>query len=88
MRENLSIVSLQPDQEILAAGVPVMMRVEIRNQGNSTARNINLNLRSFENIPGETLPRVDRYASGKETVLPTLVLDTIPPGETISRVSK
>ncbi len=84
-RENLSVVSLQPDQEILAAGVPVMMRVDIRNPGASAARNVNLTLKSFESIPGETQPRVDRFASGKETVLPTLVLDSIPAGETVSR---
>ncbi len=30
--ENLSITALQSDQEVLAAGVPVMMRVDVRNQ--------------------------------------------------------
>jgi uncharacterized membrane protein len=84
-RENLSVVSLQPDQEVLAAGVPVMMRVDIRNPGASAARNVNLTLKSFETVPGETQPRIDRYASGKETALPTLVLDSIPAGETVSR---
>lgn len=83
--ENLSIVAMRPDQEVLAAGVPVMMRLDVHNPGSTPARNVSISIKSFENLPSDTQPRADRFASGKEANLPPLVLDVVPPGETVSR---
>ncbi len=83
--ENLSLVSLQADQEILAAGVPVMMKLEVRNPGTATLRNVNVTVKLFEYDSDHLSPLPDRYASGKETQLPPVVVESISPGETISR---
>lgn len=80
--ENLSIVSLVPDEEILAASVPLMMRVEVRNNGQTAVKNVNVTLKQYEFDASQTQPRVDRFASGNESTLPPLVIDTIAPGET------
>lgn len=82
---NLSIVALQTDQEILATGVPVMVRVDVRNQGIAAVRNINLTMKLYEFDPTTVQPRSDRYASGNETQLPPVIFDSIAPGETVSR---
>jgi uncharacterized membrane protein len=84
-RENLTMVSLQPDQEVLAASVPVMMRLEVRNTGPSPQRNVNVNLRIFEKGEDSDAPRPERFASGEELSLPALVIEAIPAGETVSR---
>ncbi|MDZ4852057.1 MAG: BatA domain-containing protein [Pirellulaceae bacterium] len=83
--ENLGLVSLEPDQEILAAGVPVMMKLELRNPGATTLRNVNVAVKLFEFDGEKTTPRPDRFASGNETQLPPVVIDSIGPGETIAR---
>jgi len=80
--ENLSIVSLLPDEEILAAGVPLMVRVEVRNNGQSTVKNVNMTLKQFEYDANQTQMRPDRFASGNESTLPPVIIDTIGPGET------
>ncbi len=83
--ENLTLISLQPDQEILVAGVPVMMKLEIRNPGIMAVRNVNVTAKLYELDSSIAEPRADRFASGKETQLPPIVLDLIGPGETVSR---
>jgi hypothetical protein len=83
--ENLSLVTLQADQEILAAGVPVMMKLEVRNPGTTTLRNVNITVKLFEYDSENVAPSPERYASGNETQLPPVVVDSIAPGETVSR---
>jgi hypothetical protein len=80
--ENLSIVSLVPDEEILAASVPLMMRVEVRNSGQATVKNVNITMKQYEFDASQTQPRADRFASGNGSTLPPLVIDSIAPGET------
>ena len=38
--ENLTVVSVEPRQEVLAAGVPTLVNVTVRNQGLSPVRNL------------------------------------------------
>jgi Aerotolerance regulator N-terminal len=83
--ENLSLVALQADQEILAAGVPVMMKLEVRNPGTATLRNVNVTVKLFEYGSENVAPLPERYASGNETQLPPVVIESIAPGETVSR---
>jgi uncharacterized membrane protein len=83
--ENLTITTLEPDQEVLAAGVPVMMRMDVSNPGSSPARNVSISLKTFENTAYNAEPRIDHFASGKEISLPPMVIDLIAPGETVSR---
>ncbi len=83
--ENLSLVALQADQEILAAGVPVMMKLDVRNPGTTTLRNVNVIVKLFEYGLENASPAPDRYSSGNETRLPPVVVDSIAPGETVSR---
>jgi len=80
--ENLSIVALLPDEEILASSVPLMVRVEVRNNGQLSVKNVNVTLKQYEYDSNQTQPRADLFASGNESTLPPLIIDSIAPGET------
>ncbi len=45
--ENLVLTAIRPDQEILAAGVPVMIRIDVRNPGTTSFRNVSMTVKIF-----------------------------------------
>jgi hypothetical protein len=83
--ENLAITSLQPEQEVWAAGVPLFIEVQVRNYGSQSARNVLLKPRTIEYAAGQVRPASDKAYSGTITELPPEVIDEIDPGEVVMR---
>jgi uncharacterized membrane protein len=82
---NLSVASVEPEQEVWAAGVPLMVRFQVRNQSTQVARNVVVKVRSVSYVEGVTAPRVDSVYSGEILDLPPVVIEQIEPGETVTR---
>ena len=74
--ENLAVTQLRPLEGTLAAGVPVQLHIEVRNFGNTTARQVPVFIST-------TSAGSDLRAAAVE--LPALLIDEIPPGEAVSR---
>jgi Aerotolerance regulator N-terminal len=83
--QNLSVASLVPEQEVWAAGVPLLVRFSVRNQSGQTAKNVVAKLRVVLYSDGEVSPSVDAEYSGQVMELPPVVIESIDPGQTISR---
>lgn len=82
---NLSIVSLEPEQEVWASGVPLMMRFQVRNRTQQTANNVIVRLRAISYAKGTTKPQVEKPFSGETLDLPAVVIEQISAGETVTR---
>jgi hypothetical protein len=82
---NLSLVNIEPEQEVWAAGVPLMVRFQVRNQANRAARNVVVKIRAITYGDGVTAPRPDSNYSGDVLELPPVVVEAIDPGETVTR---
>lgn len=87
-KNNLSIVSMEPEQEVWAAQVPLMVRFQVRNRGSQIARNVIVRLRSISYPTQATQPQVDKPYSGEVLDLPAVVIEQINPGETVTRQSQ
>lgn len=83
--QNLTVDQVQPEEEILATGVPLMVRIQIRNQGSSVARNVQVRLQTMEFASQNGAPRPDQATSGSTVELPPIVIEKINPGEVVSR---
>lgn len=81
---NLSIVSVEPEREVWAAGVPFMVRFQVRNRTGETAKNTIVRVRAITYPPG-TSPQVDKPYSGEIMDLPPVVIEQISAGETVTR---
>jgi len=82
---NLAITSLSPSPDVWVAGVPVMMRVSVKNFGKREARNVLLTPRLIQ-YPDEPIqPDPGASFSGKAEVLPELMIDTLAPGEEVTK---
>ena len=83
--ENLTLVSVLPQQEVLAAGVPAMINIAVRNNGIAPVRNATVRVHSVDygNRQLEPLPTV--AFSGLVTELPPVLIDRIEPGELVTR---
>ncbi len=82
---NLSVASVEPEQEVWAAGVPLMVRFQIRNQSNQVARNVVAKVRSISYAEGTTDPHPERPYSGEVLELPPVLIEQIQAGETVTR---
>lgn len=82
---NLSLVTVEPEQEVWAAGVPLMVRFQIRNHSNQVSRNVVAKVQSVSYASGATEPRVDQPYSGETLDLPPVLIEQIEPGETVTR---
>lgn len=82
---NLSIVSMQPEQETWAAGVPLMIKFHVRNQGQTAARNVVVKIRSLIYAEGSARPAMESAFSGEAIEAPPIVIEEIAPGETALR---
>ncbi len=82
---NLSVASVEPEQEVWAAGVPLMVRFQVRNQSTQAARNVVVKVRSISYADGATEPRVDSSYSGQAVELPPVVIEQIDAGEAVTR---
>jgi len=83
--ENLSITNIEPRQEVLAAGVPTMVNVTVKNQGTSAARNVSLRVTAVDYSSASSEPKVSDRFSGLITELPPLLFERIEPGESATR---
>ncbi|MCA9125798.1 MAG: BatA domain-containing protein [Planctomycetales bacterium] len=83
--QNLSIATVEPEQEVWAAGVPLMVRIQVRNQSPQTARNVVIRLRTISYPEGLATPRPDEVYSGDVSDLPPVVIEQIEPSQTVAR---
>lgn len=81
---NLTVVELVPEDEIQAAGVPMMMRVQVKNHGSSLARNVQLRVKQLDYGQSQE-PLANQASSAASIELPTVMFDQIQPGETATR---
>jgi hypothetical protein len=82
---NLSVVSVEPEQEVWAAGVPLMVRFQVRNQSAQTVRNVVVNIRAINYADAATQPQPERTFSGELLELPPVLIEQIEAGETVTR---
>lgn len=83
--ENLTLESISPKQEVLAAGVPAMMNITVRNHGLTPARNVTVRVQGIDYSDKEPEQKPSLAHSGLITELPPLVFDRIEPGESVTR---
>lgn len=83
---NIGLGLLEPQQDVLAAGVPVMMQLEVHNHSPLPARNVNVRLQAINYSGPPSEPLQQQTYSGQTSELPTLVLEEIPPGESVRRL--
>jgi len=83
--ENLTLVSVLPQQEVLAAGVPAMINVSVRNNGIAPVRNVSVRVNSVDYGNRQIEPAPTAAFSGLITELPPVLIDRIEPGELVTR---
>ncbi|MEQ1825469.1 MAG: BatA domain-containing protein [Pirellula sp.] len=83
--ENLTMVSIAPQQEVLAAGVPAMINIGIRNNGQTPVRNVTVRVTAIEYGDREPEQKPTLPHSGLATELPPVILDRLEPGELVTR---
>ena len=83
--ENLTLVSVLPQQEVLAAGVPAMINISVRNNGIAPVRNVTVSVRSVDYGNRQLEPTPTAAFSGQVTELPPVLIDRIEPGELVTR---
>jgi hypothetical protein len=82
---NLTVASIEPEQEVWAAGVPLMVRFQIRNQATQPAKNLVVKVRTIAYPTGSVTPQVEQAYSGQIMELPPIVIEQIDAGETVTR---
>jgi hypothetical protein len=83
--ENLTLVSISPQQEVLAAGVPAMMNIAIRNNGLAPVRNVTVRVLAVDYGDRQPDQKPTAPHSGLVTELPPIILERLEPGELITR---
>ncbi|MDG1807887.1 MAG: VWA domain-containing protein [Pirellulaceae bacterium] len=82
---NVAITAVRPAGNVRVAGVPLMMEVQVTNFGDELVRKTRIALKSAT-YPDESLPgnKPDDLALDLKD-LPTILIDEMEPGETVSR---
>ncbi len=83
--ENLTLVSVLPQQEVLAAGVPAMINIAVRNNGIAPVRNVTVRVNAVDYSNRQMEPLSNAAFSGLSTELPPVLIDRIEPGELATR---
>jgi hypothetical protein len=83
--ENLTLASIEPRQEVLAAGVPTMINITVQNHGGASARNVAVRIQAIDYSRKDGEAKPSEPYSGVVTELPPLVFDRIEPGEAVTR---
>lgn len=83
--ENLTLVSVVPQQEVLAAGVPALLNISVRNNGAAPVRNIAVRVTATDYSDRQAEPQPSAAFSGIVTDLPVVMMDRIEPGEMVTR---
>ncbi len=82
---NLTVAMVEPEKEVWAAGVPLIVRFQIRNQSAQVARNVVAKVRTISYTKGTTKPQAELAYSGQIEDLPSVVIEQIAAGETVTR---
>lgn len=83
--DNLTLVSLEPEKEVWAVGVPLLVRLQVRNRTERTLKNVVVRVRSITYVEGSSTPQSNAPYSGEISDLPPIAIEEIGPGETLSR---
>ncbi len=83
--ENLTLVSVLPQQEVLAAGVPAMINIAVRNNGVAPVRNVTVRVNAVDYSDRQLEPTPNAAFSGLLTELPPVMIERIEPGELVTR---
>ena len=83
--ENLTLVSVLPQKEVLAAGVPAMINIAVRNNGIAPVRNVAVRVNAIDYSDRQLEPMPNAAFSGLLTELPPVLIDRIEPGELVTR---
>ena len=84
-QKNLSLVSIEPEKGVWSAGVPLMVRFQVRNRQEQVANSVVVRLKAVTYAEKTATPQVDQPYSGEVLELPAVVIDQIAPGETVTR---
>ena len=82
---NASLISVEPEQDVWAAGVPLMVRFQVRNRTQRPLRNAIVKVRVVTYAEGIAKPKIDELYSGIVRDEPSIVIEEIQPGETVTR---
>ncbi len=82
---NLSLVSIEPEREVWAAGVPLMVRFQVRNRTSQPVKNVVVRLKAVSYVDRFAKPLSDQPYSGQVEDLPPTVIEELAPDETVTR---
>lgn len=84
-KPNLTLVSVEPEEDIWAAGVPLIVRFQVRNSSPTPARNVICKISRIAYADGITKPDPTQRLSGDAVDLPPVVIEQLDAGETATR---
>ena len=82
---NLAVAELNVGDETRAAGVPFFVQVSVRNFGTEAARRVPVRVRATSFDPEVAASAEPGTLPGKSEEPPALLLEEVPPGETVVR---
>jgi hypothetical protein len=82
---NLGITDVSPAQDVWVAGVPVVVSVTVHNYGQTEAKNVALANRVIRYSDEIQLSDPTLQFSGDVESLPTLIIESLPPGGDITK---
>ena len=82
---NLAVTELTPLQDVWVSGVPVVVNVTVKNYSKTTAKNIPLQTRVIRYGDGVSSVDPTRRYSGEVESLPTMVIESLPPGGSVTK---
>ena len=82
---NLAIVGISPVDETRAAGVPLYLKVDVKNMGQKEAINVQMKVRTTSYNSGDAQITRPGMLKGTTTELDTVSIDRIDAGKTASR---
>ena len=83
-RSNLAITKIEPASGTRAAGVPLFVEITVKNFGPDRFEQVQLSVRTTY-FPGATPATDPASLQGKRDELPTVLIDRIDPGQSVTR---
>ena len=82
---NLGITNVAASEDVWVAGVPVVVRVTVRNYGVSEVRNVSVGCRVIRYSSAVNVADPTRQFSGEVESLPALLIESLAPGGEITK---
>ncbi len=82
---NLAITSVAPQPDVWVAGVPVVIRANVKNYGSSAVKNVAVSGRVIRYGANITVGDMTKRVSGDVESLPAMVIDEIPAGGEVTK---